>query len=110
MPVTKEVLIERTKFLRDKQRFYEGVGLSVIGLSGAALSISEYYGRLALLSLGFILGLLSFIGHIIVEKELSSLWVDIMKDPKPNYLSVPLIALIGVTVFLIIHIIQLIHP
>mgnify|MGYP000368426783 FL=1 len=34
MPVTKDVLIERVKYLRDKQRFYEGVGLSVIGLSG----------------------------------------------------------------------------
>jgi len=94
LPVGREVLLKRIEFLRDKQRFYEGFAAIVFGLYGLSVSLRDPVPRIVVLFTAFLLGILASYRHRCVEKELSELWAETMKDPKPEKLSLPLIATI----------------
>ncbi len=47
-----ENLFERIRFLRDRRRFYEGLGLAVIGLYGVAIGVRDLMLRFFTAALG----------------------------------------------------------
>ncbi len=107
MPVTKEVLIERVRYLRDKQRFYEGFAAVLVALYGLGIGISTTTYRVTTFAIALGLALYATYRHRVIELEVSKLWGDILRDPKPEKLSIPLaVALAGIPL-LIISILQL---
>ena len=108
MPVTKEVLIERVRYLRDKQRFYEGFAAVLAVLYGLGISVASITYRVITFAIALGLALYATYRHRLIELEVSDIWREVMKDPKPERFSIPLaVALAGIPL-LIISILQLI--
>ncbi len=107
MPIEREVVLERIRFLRDKQRFYEGFTAIVFGLYGLSLTVGEAIYKALSIYLAIALSIYAWRKHNKVEKELVELWREAMRDPKPEKLSLPLFALIVGIPLAIVVILQL---
>ncbi len=68
-----EKLFERIKFLRDRQRFYEGFTAIVFGLYGLSITVSDVVYKVLSLYLAMVLSVYAWYKHNKVEKEVAEL-------------------------------------
>jgi len=102
MVIPKEVLVERIKYLRDKQRFYEGFATVLTVLYGVGIGLATTTYKLATFSIALALALYATYRHRVIESEVSILWREVMRDPKPERFSIPLaVALAGIPLVVI---------
>jgi len=93
MPIEKEVLLERIRYLRDLQRFYEG--LTAV-LSGFVLYAMSNLGLQTLIvsSAVVIASYIIRIKHRRIREEIEELWDEVMRRDPRNSIDIPLIGII----------------
>ena len=83
MPIEREVVLERIRFLRDKQRFYEGFASASFVASLLLVKVSWVVGAILAMIIA-----VAMVGWIYIELVIRELWVEVLKDPK-KWESVP---------------------
>lgn len=88
--------------MRDKQRFYEGFAAVLAILYGLGITIASTTYRVMTFAIALGLALYATYRHRLIELEVSGIWREVIKDPKPKRFSIPLaVALAGISLLLI---------